>query len=494
MKLLFLVELLCAMIAIPTDRLPVPPIQDQRKAEDAIRSAFRDEYAKKDMAGRNVLAKRLLESSSDLKQDSSVRFVLLREARDLAASTGDLTVAFMACDVIARIFDVEPLQPYNEAAVLAKKAWKTSPDAAASGTVSLLAISDKYAIKADFQEAERWMTEAKQAAKATRDAGLVVDVQRKAYDIAQAKKRDDVAKTAELTLSMKDDPVSRSLLGLHLCLSTDDWKRGLPLLASGNDTVLHKIADLEMQDPDEVGKQEELGRMWLIVAEKTQAYKKECLSRARKWLGAALGDLSGIGKARVEQCMADVVNAENAALGATNIIKLFDAKKDSVCGEWRSTGSSIASPGRVDGAPHRAQLPYLPGAEYDLHIDVMRGGDGVYCGIGFPCSSGQVMLILDGASCGLHLIDGKPFNSNETTVTYALKERARVTCSIRALKIIVKVDGRTLIDWPMASARLSLDGGWKVPNEKTIFLASYGTFVFQRVAIVPIYGQGRPCR
>jgi hypothetical protein len=75
--------------AQPADRLPVPDQASQLKAEKTIKDLFRTEYAKKKSADQVELAGKLLKQAEETNDDSTGRFVLLREARDIAARAGD---------------------------------------------------------------------------------------------------------------------------------------------------------------------------------------------------------------------------------------------------------------------------------------------------------------------------------------------------------------------------------------------------------------------
>src|SRR5687767_38462 len=69
--------------------LHVPDDPSQAKAERMVREVYAKEYATSDPAARRALAGRMLRQAMDSGNDAAARFVLLREARDIAASAGD---------------------------------------------------------------------------------------------------------------------------------------------------------------------------------------------------------------------------------------------------------------------------------------------------------------------------------------------------------------------------------------------------------------------
>jgi len=99
---------------------------------------------------------------------------------------------------------------------------------------------------------------------------------------------------------------------------------------------------------------------------------------------------------------------------------------------------------------------------------------------------------------GLDLIDGKPLYSNETTVKGELFEsgkRNRVVCSVRASKITVSVNGKTVIDWNADYRRLSLYQGWRVPHRDTLFIGTWtGRTCYHSLELRTVSGRGKALR
>jgi hypothetical protein len=89
---------------------PSPNPQKLQHAEQAVREEFKAEYAQAtSVAGKARLAKLLLEAGGATGDDPDLRFVLLREARDLAVTVGDCELAFQAIDQIAGFYRVDAL-------------------------------------------------------------------------------------------------------------------------------------------------------------------------------------------------------------------------------------------------------------------------------------------------------------------------------------------------------------------------------------------------
>src|SRR5438876_7307597 len=106
-------------------KLPVPDASAQKQAEKLIRDIFKDDYAKKGLAERTALARKMLDQAIETKDDPTSRYVLLREARDLAGQSAELDLAFKAVDQIAADFEGEVVSMKVAVVSSAAKAAKT---------------------------------------------------------------------------------------------------------------------------------------------------------------------------------------------------------------------------------------------------------------------------------------------------------------------------------------------------------------------------------
>jgi hypothetical protein len=89
---------------------PVPPQTSLERAERKVKDQFDEGYlTATDDPGRVALAKKLLEAVDQVEEPAR-KYVLCREARDLAALGGAPTVMVDAVDRIGRLFRVDPLQ------------------------------------------------------------------------------------------------------------------------------------------------------------------------------------------------------------------------------------------------------------------------------------------------------------------------------------------------------------------------------------------------
>src|SRR4051794_12865394 len=84
----------CAQLLAADEKakLPVPADGLIAKTEIQLRDLYKPEYTKSP-AERHSFAKELLAQAHNINSDAATRFVFYREARNVAASTADITTA-----------------------------------------------------------------------------------------------------------------------------------------------------------------------------------------------------------------------------------------------------------------------------------------------------------------------------------------------------------------------------------------------------------------
>jgi hypothetical protein len=107
MSFLGTVALALALLQDDTTRAAEPDAALQREALRKIKDLFKAEYAKKHPAEQLDLARKLLQSGIETTDDSTVKWVLLREARDLAVAAGDPEIAVKSADETGKAFAVD---------------------------------------------------------------------------------------------------------------------------------------------------------------------------------------------------------------------------------------------------------------------------------------------------------------------------------------------------------------------------------------------------
>jgi WD40 repeat protein len=301
----------------PGVRKPAPDAAAQAKAEQVVREVFKAEYAKASAADRLKLANRLLKEAADTKDDSAARFVLLREAADLAAKAGDPQLAMQAIDQTAEGFEAEVL-PLRAAALEAAAGAAASP--AAHRTVAELALTTaEQALEADeYPVAGGLLKLAGTAAqKAGGVAALTTRIEAREQRVQALLPEYEKVKAAMAKLrDAPADPAANGEVGRFLCLVKGDWFNGLKRLLNGPDEGLRALADKDLATGADVAERAATGHAWWDWAEQqTGPWKPVGLRRAAFWYGQALPELTGLTKARVETRLTRTVGAQELRPG-----------------------------------------------------------------------------------------------------------------------------------------------------------------------------------
>jgi hypothetical protein len=177
---------------------------------------------------------------------------------------------------------------------------------------------------------------------------------------------------------------------------------------------------------------------------------------------------------------------------AIDLLAFVDPKAHAVAGEWKMDGKTLT------GGGARIQLPYEPGEEYDLEVSCRRvsGNDG-FC-VGLVAGGRPVIAVIDGWSgdghmSGLDLVDRRSARNNTTTVKGQLLKADQdhtLMYSVRSGRIDVSVNGKVVTTFNGNFARLSIQDGWGVPNKKALFITANTPFIIDRIAVLPMKGQG----
>jgi hypothetical protein len=282
-------------------RLAVPDEQAQAKVLKVIKELYKADYAKRKPQEMLELAAKLTQEAADTKDDPAARFVLLREASELAARAGDATVTLQTVDELAREFDIDVLALKAERlAAVIPAATPTANLAAAEACLTLL---DEALAADDYEQALRLVSLATDAARKARSTALTSRAEARSKEVQAFQKEFETVKAARAKLREKpDDPDASLAVGKYLCLAKGDWKKGLPLLAQGGDAALRAAAQQELDSPADAEAQAKLGDGWWDAAGKaTGRAKTQMQVRAIYWYEQAAPELKGLVKARVDK-------------------------------------------------------------------------------------------------------------------------------------------------------------------------------------------------
>jgi hypothetical protein len=283
------------------DRSPVPTTQAAQEAEKLVKDVYKDEYAKRGPEERRALAQKLLEDGRNNKSDPASQYVLLREARDAAASVGDVQTAIDAAVELGKTFQVDPVDTKLGALTAVRTAART-PEAQSEAAEATAALIDEAAAVDNFDAATRAADLAIGFATASKNMTVVTEVQaRKAEVKAQSTAYLAMKVATEKLKKTPTDPQSNFEVGSYQALYKNDWDKGLPMIAAGNDPAFAAAAKADLAAPVEAAAMAKVGDQWWDLATARPQMKTRLLARSEFWYNLVVPNADGLLLAKVQK-------------------------------------------------------------------------------------------------------------------------------------------------------------------------------------------------
>jgi hypothetical protein len=288
-------------------KLKVPDEPSQAKAEGQIRQIFKGEYASNEPAARRGLAKKLLESAQDAKTEATARFVLFREARNVAAGAGHAVGALRAVDEMNRVFAIDPAAYKAVIIQTAGRSIANQEDAAVyvSAGISLV---DQMMGAHDFAGAGKLLPPTMMVAGQMKNGGIIRGVRNKGQYVK------DTQVEFERLRGVMGRAGGELAGGKFACFFEDDWGRGLARLANSGDAKLKEAASKDLDGPKTGAERMAAGNAWWEVAQRqTGIAKAKFEARARHWYRQAMADVGGLERVQLERRIASSLGAPEDA-------------------------------------------------------------------------------------------------------------------------------------------------------------------------------------
>lgn len=279
------------------ERLAIPKSLEQEKAEREVRERYKKELASRDPRDQVALARRL-RTVAETEDEPAMKFVLLREARELAIDGGDFRLTMDLIDEMGRLFAVDAREMKGNALSAGVDKTNLPP---AEAVANYLELADDAIGAWDLNLANKAAYAARKVAG--RDKALLAQVTARDQIILKRNREFVLAKTAEKKLSQKpDDPQANGVVGRHLCFNVGQWETGLPYLAKGPPGPVTELAkkDLALPTAADAEAMAKTGDAWWDVADaKPQVPAGAGRRRAVYWYEKAVPGLEGQRKADV---------------------------------------------------------------------------------------------------------------------------------------------------------------------------------------------------
>lgn len=298
-------------------RAAVPDDATIEKNQELVRNElFRDEYAlAKNAHAKQQLAQRLLEKAEQTRDDPGSRYVLLQEARRLAADAGAIDVLLRALDALADQFEVDGLALRAESMAEAGKNV-SAPDGRTQLATAALEAAEACMAESRFSEARVLLGTARNLASRLADAELKREIAARFRELDDTEEAFAAAEQARQALQADPNDAQAHLkLGRYLCLARGEWEQGLPHLAQGSDEPLRRLAELEASRPASSEAQVSLADAWYDYSRKQQGvFRTRTQERAVFWYRRALPSASGLAKEKIERRLAELEGSQNVAV------------------------------------------------------------------------------------------------------------------------------------------------------------------------------------
>ena len=500
----FAIAVFCCMLACDglaqdevSEKRPVPPAVDRNEARKEIESLI--PLNAQSRTEQVALAKTLVDTALETKDDWTSRFVLLNLAREQSMSAGDIQAVFETIALIDKEYE------FNSDAlrVAALREIGNSKGIASKDLDRLreigMAMVNQFIRDQQYAKASATCDTLQETGKRLRSMPLVKEMETIAVRVdLMAKAYAPVPGALRILQTNADDPAANQTVGQYLAFARGSWNASLTHLAKSSDPQLSKLAQLELQKPSDGKTQLEIADQWLALADtkntNTLAYTM-IKSRAAGWYKRAFGSLTGLAKQKAKVRLEDLTKSgirpvdpsspdQDPVLSVSSVaadtshttadlplvfdgirdarwsrgqtfdlIELFRPQNDIVSGSWSKNGGKLIIAATKDFT--RVRFPVIPPDEYDLELDVesrtnkdilnftlpLPGGSRVGVQIGYQQKSNSHIA-------GYESIDGKLIHESPLTINQRFLQpgkRTKIRIAVRRQSVITSVNDKPII-------------------------------------------------
>ncbi len=288
----------------PPPRRPIPSEEAQQRSRQEIQTVFADRYAAaRERDDKRSLARVLFQQAIETRDDWTVRFMLMSEARDLALAAVD---SRLFIEVMARMGEEYELNWRAMATDLLIKAAGAPRDVVGNQSFArlMLELARGAMQQEQYAEAGQLLRKGREVAQTAHDEPAVKQFQAATADLDDRIQLKLQFLAAEKVLAKDpDDAQANQLAGRYYCRVKEDWPRGMKLLEKGGEAALQKPLEAELAaGPRTTADMLALADLWYEAAKKVTADNRR-LARMRTiyWYEQALPALTGFTRKKVER-------------------------------------------------------------------------------------------------------------------------------------------------------------------------------------------------
>jgi hypothetical protein len=326
------------------ERKPMPSAADLAKAKKLVKELLGAEITSTKPAGRAALAAKILKQANEAKDDAAGRFVLLCEARDIAAKAGDPLTAAKAADDLALEYKIGAGEAREALAALATAPMnadnrRTAADVLVEAAEAAVAGDDCDVGLTLYKAADVMARKARNFPVANQAKARIAQVEKQKTELAAVKEHQ------KKLIDDPNDPAANLALGRYLCLTKHDWDAALPHLAKGATGTLKDAVDKDLKAAggDEFAKIA-AADAWYDMAARANADNRPCLQlRAYHWYLLAAPKSAGLQKAKADKRIKELQAVTETASDKTKLwLHIRRALADGNTKRWPITGGAFA--------------------------------------------------------------------------------------------------------------------------------------------------------
>jgi hypothetical protein len=174
-----------------------------------------------------------------------------------------------------------------------------------------------------------------------------------------------------------------------------------------------------------------------------------------------------------------------------DLLRAIDPARDALRGSWHVDGPAL-----IMEPVSRLQIPCLAPEEYDLVLEVERLSDVGKLIVGLGSGPHAFDVVIDNWHAnehrsGMHWLDGRHVTKYPARIgaVFANDVPARIVCTVRKERVVVRVNGREIVRFEDDFKRLSVDRRYAPPNRRAFFLANeLSRFQIRRISLLALGG------
>jgi hypothetical protein len=477
-------------------RASIPDPDGQQLAFRDAKLRAGDEIARGDPAGLRVVARKLLDMARNAPAGPAWRFGTLVVSRDVAALGGDVAMALESATILGDEYAVDAVQVKTRALELAAERAAGADVQQAVAENALGVVED--AITADrFDAAAALLALAEKAADKLNNKTLQKQVAERTK--ALEPQRQVFTRARAAIAKLEKDPEGQEanrIAGIWYACWKDDWDRGLPLLAKGDETEWKEAAAAELARPGSAAEKKDIAdRWWTLAAGLSGRVAAALRGHAAGWYQDALPELKGAEKTEAQSRLEEVGDEVKKVV---DLLGLIDVERAPSIGLWTREGKALITP-KIANA--RIQIPYLPPEEYRIAMRVERMEMQDCLNVWLVVHGHQCKMVIDGwprpagAQSGFEWIDGRSVPQNETTRPGVFLKQgvpADILITVSKEGVTTQVDGKTIITYKGSPERLSISPTEVLPTPNTLRIGCWeAVHRITKMELTPLSGRGR---